>query len=548
MTRTQKSLPYFFLALVAAVSITLKLHVYTAGAPYVTIDDHTLYNAGFLVWFGEAPPQRMYLESWIVGATSIATYVFKLIATGNLDQLGLNLIADAYRDYINSPDQYVLSYRALMLTVDIATAWLVFVFAKNIFHRQDECYWLAAFTAALFLLSYNTLWCYLVARPDTVTTFFAMLGILFYYKSAFGENRSYLLFSAVSLGCATGMKLHAALFVVFFILDMLRELGIKQAFKRAFYFGLVSVFFFLVAAGSTLFDPLLYIKLRALNIKDDESPWIQWGEQILTQLEGTGWLLSPLVLIGAVYLLIQKKLNPPAQIKSIILIASLFILFFLSIRQLRAYWMLPALPLIYAASVYLISRLQSNALKYLLIVILGSTFTTQLYLQSREFDNAQYNQLQEWVKQNAAPEDVIYIVGFDTLFLPCNTQCLQNRIVSLERNIQSAITQQENFTSRHIRLWEERVSLMQIDMLEERSDVGFNYYGINATPLPTLAPEVNYADIKIVLAMQGYQSPEATALMQKVEQDFTKVAVANAPGGKAGTGGLPYDIYVRKNP
>lgn len=548
MTRTHKSLPYFFLALVAAVSIALKLHVYTAGAPYVTIDDHTLYNAGFLVWFGEAPPQRMYLESWIVGATSIATYIFKLIATGNLDQLGLNLIADTYRDYINSPNQYVLSYRALMLTVDIATAWLVFVFAKNIFHRQDERYWLAAFTAALFLLSYNTLWCYLVARPDTITTFFAVLGILFYYKSAFGENKSYLLFSAVSLGCATGMKLHAALFVVFFILDMLRELGIRQAFKRVFYFGLVSVFLFLVAAGSTLFDPLLYIKLRALNIKDDESPWIQWGEQILTQLEGTGWLLSPLVLVGAIYLLIQRKLNLPAQIKSLVLIAALFILFFLSIRQLRAYWMLPALPLIYAASVYLLSRLQSSALKYLLIVVLGSTFTTQLYLQSREFDNAQYNQLQEWVKQNAAPEDVIYIVGFDTLFLPCNTQCLQNRKASLERNIQSAITQQENFTSRHIRLWEERVSLMQIDMLEERSDVGFNYYGINATPLQTLAPEVNYADIKIVLAMQGYQSPEATALMQRVEQDFTKVAVANAPGGKAGTGGLPYDIYVRKSP
>ncbi len=133
MNTNNKYLPYIFLAVVAAISVALKLHVYTLGAPYVTIDDHTLYHAGFLVWFGEAPPQRVYLESWIVGLTSIATYVIKLIASGNLDQLGLNLIADAYRDYINSPEQYVLSYRAVMLTVDIATAWLVFVFALTVF-------------------------------------------------------------------------------------------------------------------------------------------------------------------------------------------------------------------------------------------------------------------------------------------------------------------------------------------------------------------------------------------------------------------------------
>lgn len=548
MTSTHKQLPYLLLALVAAVSITLKLHVYAAGAPYVTIDDHTLYNAGFLVWFGEAPPQRMYLESWIVGASSIATYVFKLVVAGNLDQLGLNLIADAYRDYINAPDQYVLSYRALMLTVDIATAWLVFLFAKNIFNQQAEQYWLAAFAAALFLLSYNTLWCYLVARPDTVTTFFAVLGILFYYKSAFGENKSYLLLSAVSLGCATGMKLHAALFVVFLILDMLRELGIKQALKRVFLFGLVSVFLFLVTAGSTLFDPLLYIKLRALNVKDDESPWIQWGDQILTQLEGTGWLLSPLVLVGVIYFSVLKKLTAPKQIKSILFIASLFILFFLSIRQLRAYWMLPALPLIYVASIYVLSRIPFKAIQYSAIVCIGSIFLVQTYLQSKQFDNARYDELQNWVINNASPEDVIYIVGFDTLFLPCNTQCLQNRKASLERNLQSALDQQENFTSRHVRLWEERASLLQIDMLEARSDTGFNYYSLNGMPLTTLEPHVDYADIKIILAMQGYQSPDADPLMQKVKLDFTKVAVANAPGGKAGTGGLPYDIYVRKNP
>lgn len=548
MNTNNKSLPYIFLIVVAAISIALKLHVYTLGAPYVTIDDHTLYNAGFLVWFGEAPPQRMYLESWIVGLSSLATYAFKLIATGSLDQLGLNFVADAYRDYINTPEHYVLNYRALMLTVDIATAWLVFVFAKNLFRQQDQQVWLAAFTSALFLLSYNTLWCYLVGRPDTITTFFAMLGVLFYYKSEFGENKQYLMTSAIFLGCATGMKLHAALFVVFFIVDMIREIGFSRSFKRIFYFGFASVFVFLITAGSTLFDPLLYVKLRALNVKDDESPWLEWGDQVITQLEGTGWLLSPVVLAGTAYFFAQKKLELPARIKSVILVASIFILFFLSIRQLRAYWMLPALPLVYASAVYLLSRISNKAVTYSLIAIIGSIFTVQTYLQSKEFDNAQYDQLQQWVKNNATQDDVIYIVGYDILFLPCNTMCLQNRKLSLERNLQSALNQQESFTSRHVRLWEERVSLMQIDMLEGKSDEGFNYYGINGTPLHTLAPEIEYSDIKIVLAMQGFQSPDADSLMQKVTQDFIKVGVANAPGGQAGTGGLPYDIYVRKAP
>jgi hypothetical protein len=548
MASTNRYLPFFFLALVAAVSITLKLHVYAVGAPYVTIDDNTLYNAGFLVWFGEAPPQRMYLESWVAGAISIATYIIKLIVAGNIDQLGLNIIADAYRDFTNAPEQYVLNYRAAMLTVDIATAWLVFIFAKHLFAQQQQQYWLAAFASALFLLSYNTLWCYLVARPDTLTSFFAMLGILFYYKSVFGERSNYLIMSAISLGCATGLKLHAALFVVFFALDMLRELCWAQAFKRIFYFGIIAVFIFLVTAGSALFDPLLYIKLRALNIKDDESPWIQWGEQVTTQLQGTGWLLSPLALGGAIYLFIQKKLAIPTQFKSLLFVSGLFILFFLSIRQLRAYWMLPALPLIYVSSIYVLTRLPSRPIQFIAVALISSIFILQINQQSREFDKAQYHELQQWVTGNASPDDVIYIVGFDTLFLPCNTQCLQNRKLSLERNIQSALIKQENFTARHVRLWEERASLLQIDMLENQSATGFNYYSINGMPLPTLAPEIGYEDIGIVLYMQGYQSPEADELMQKVTRDFTKVAVVNAPGGKAGTGGLPYDVYMRQKP
>lgn len=545
MSSTTKYFPYIFLAVVAAVSITLKLGVFNVGAPYVTIDDHTLFNAGFIVWFGEAPPQRMYLESWVAGAISIATYIVNLLLTGNIDHINLNIVADAYKDFVSNPEPYVASYRASMLLADLTTAALVFFLAKQLFQNISNQIWLAACAASLFLLSYNTLWCYLVARPDTLTSLFAVLGMYFYYKSNFGEQKKYLLLSAISLGCATGMKLHAALFVAFICMDLLREEGLKKSFSKMCLLAFTSSFIFMVVAGSPLFDPLLYAKLRMLNIKDDASPWIQWGEQIVTQLEGTGWLISPLVLLGTIYLVVRRETHIPANIKSVLFISCLFILFFLSIRQLRSYWMLPALPLIYISGVYFISRINQQLIRFGIASVLGITLFLQILAQGKQFDNSRYNELQNWVQTNASATDVIYIIGFDTLFLPCNTICLQNRSKSLLTSIHSAQQSQENFTSRHVRLWEERAQLKLIDMLDTHSDAGFNYYNLNTTPLIFLSPNVTYEDIKIVLAMQGYKTQEANNLLEKVKSDFSKVGVANAPGGKAGTGGLPYDIYVR---
>ena len=547
MSGTSKHLPYIFLIVIATISLALKLSVFNVGAPYVTIDDNTLFNAGFIVWFGEAPPQRMYLESWVAGAVSIATYIANLLLTGNIDQISINVVADAYRDFVGNPDPYVANYRASMLLADFTTALLVFFLAKQLFQNTSHQTWLAAYASSLFLFSYNTLWCYLVARPDTLTSLFAVLGMYFYYKSDFGEQKKYLLLSAIGLGCATGLKLHAALFVVFLCLDLIREQGLKKSFSQVSLLASASFFTFMIVAGSPLFDPLLYVKLRMLNIKDDESPWIEWGDQIATQFEGTGWLISPLVLLGTVYVFLQRKINIPAKIKSILFVSCLFILFFLSIRQLRSYWMLPALPLIYISGVYLLSRVNQTLIKYTIGCILGVIFFFQIFQQSHQFDNSRYDELQSWVQENTSPTDVIYTIGFDTLFLPCNTTCLQNRSKSLEKSITSAQQSQENFTSRHVRLWEERAQLKLIDMLDTRFATGFNYYNLNTAPLTFLSPNVTYDDIKIVLAMQGYYTPEAENLLQKVQRDFSKVGVANSPGGKAGTGGLPYDIYVRKN-
>ena len=552
---------YLALLLVAAFSLWIKLGLLGTGAPYVTIDDYTLFEAGFLVWFGEAPPQRMYFESWLVGASSLVTYLSHLIATGNLQQLGLNLIADAYADFHQSPDDYVTHYRLFMLAVDMATALVVFKFAQliygPIYHnnpantQSPKATWLAAAAASLFLLSYNTIWCYLVARPDTVTAFFAALGSYYYFKSQGGINTKYLCYAALALGCATGFKLHAALFVVFFMLDMLRQFGLVAAFKRCFMFSLIAFCLFLVIAGSRLFDPLLYVKLRAHNIKDDASPWIHWGDQIGVTLRGTGWLILPLLIGLAASLLRTKFLRTkPASphnqaIVSLVFVACLFMLFFLSIRQLRAYWMLPALPLFYVAALYAVAQVKSKWVIGVSLIAVFGIFMQQFMQQSHAFDKAQFGEMRTWVSANVQPNEVIYIVGYETLFLPCNSQCLANRKFSIETRIRQAVALGESFTERHIRNWEERAELQLIDMLNEQAE-GFNYYTINGAPLNSLYPRVKLADIQYLIVLPGYHTPEADELLHQALPHFTKVATTNAPGGKAGTGGLPYDIYKRK--
>jgi len=535
--------PFVCLMVLVLVSLAIKSSVFTLGAPYVTIDDYTLYNAGFLVWFGQAPPQRMYFESWIVGATSIATYVVQLAQSGHLNQLGINIIADAYRAFHENPTPFVMSYRAVMLMLDIATAWLVYQIALVVFAQQKNARWLGVFAAGLYLLSYNTIWCNIVARPDTATALFATLGMWFYFKSATGR-RSYLCLSAVALGCATGFKLHAALFVVFVMIDLYRQLPWRKATAAIIPFGLVALAVFTAVAGSPLFDPLLYVKLRALNAMDDASPWLKWGDQFAVVLRGAGWLAIPACIALGV-LVFGKSRETPAQIRSLIFIALLIAGVFFCIRVMRAYWMLPALPLFYLATAYLLVVIKHRALQAGFVALCFGIVAAQCYQQVNDFSKAQYHQLQDWVSAHVSPAAPIYIVGYDTLFLPRNTQALVNQKKVIERQLESALANNEAFTNRHVRLWEERSQLQLIDMLNARSQVGFNYYSLNGAPLEDLQGLVDFADIQYFVVDPAYKTPEANAIVEKLRVNFSKVATVTAPGGRAGTGGLAYDIYAR---
>lgn len=534
--------PFILIAAIAIFSLGLKLNSIHVGAPHITIDDQTMYEGGFLVWFGHAPPQRMYLESWLTGASSITTYVVRTLGTGG--ELGINLIADAYRDFYNNPDPYVTSYRAFALVMDMLTALLVFLLARQIFRSHNQRDWLAAASAGLYLLSFNTLWCYIVARPDTPAALFAALGLYLYYRSNFGEQRASFLLSAVAFGLATGMKLHGAFFVVFICLDMWRVFGFRQAVVRLFPFGCIAVLAFAVAAGSALFDPALYIKLRALNARDDASPWLQWGDQFITMLRGTGWLVLPLVLGTAFYARRsgQWKLNP--QIASLIFLTLCWLLLFSSIRVMRAYWMLPALPLFYLTAVYGLSEIKNWRIAMPIYALLVGVMGWKMIEQMNELRNAPYNELRTWISENIEPQEPFYMLGYMAVNLPRNTTAIQNQKAGIERMLSEPITSGESFTHRHIRLWEERSHLKLLDMLNFQSDTGFNYYGYYVSSPTVFADIVPFDTLQYVFLQQGFSLKEEPEIAAKLQTDFAMITTVTGPGG--GGKGLSYSVYQRK--
>lgn len=535
-------LPLLILLLAFVFSFGTKLSVLDVGAPYVTIDDQTKYQGGFHVWFGQAPPQRMYIESWISGISSISTYI--AMNLGQDGVLGLNLVADAYRDFHANPDPYVLSYRSVMLFVDMLTALLVFLLAREVARRHDQANWIAAIAASLYLLSFNTLWAYVVARPDTLTVLFAVAGLLLYYRSDFGEKPKNLVLSGVLLGLATGMKLHGAFFVIFICLDLWRQLGFLEAIRRAFWFGLVAVLVFAVAAGSVLFDPALYVKLRLLNARDDASPWLEWGDQFVTILSGTGWLVVPLIAVSVwmVRRLPQWKGDP--RLASVIFLSVCWLVLFASIRVLRGYWMLPAMPLFYIAAAFTIVYLARAYWRVPVLVVLFGIFGTQLWFEGKAFRDVPFNELRGWVTQNVEPDETIYILGYTALNLPSNTSAIKQHKQVLEAGFSNAVKDGEPFTARHIRLWEERAAYRLLDMLDFRSEAGYRYFGYNSFLPEIMDRFVGFDNVDYILLQQHFALSDEQRLERLLEREFKPIESLIGPGG--GGYGLSYDVYQRK--
>ncbi|MFT5249443.1 MAG: hypothetical protein ACI93P_001169 [bacterium] len=536
-----KYLTYSTFLICVAISIILKLNVLEVGAPFVTIDDNSTYEGGFLVWFGHPQPQRMYLESWLNGFISILTYVFHQLYHGG--SLGVNLVVDAYNHYVSDPDLYVKSYRFFIIITDLITAFFVLLLSKRVLPINIKYENAPYLISALYLLSFNTIWCFVVARPDTLVATFGVIGMYLYYRSSFGSNIRSFYLSAIFFGLAAGLKLHGAFFVIFIILDLIRVHGLKKNIGLLLSFSLISFFMFLVSSGLLIFDPLLYIKLRYLNYLDDLSPWLNSGDQFLTIASGTGYLVIPLLIVGIITFIRKQQFKINPQLASIIFIAFMWLLLFSSLRQLRAYWMLPVLPLFYIIAVYALFNLKNKILSrgiYLAVVFI---LFYQSYQQSKSFTEIPYNQLRHWVENNVSSHEKFYIFGYDALFLPQSDESIINIKNGYKKLISDSKNKGDSYTERHVRFWEERTKLELFDMYNQRPDISYTYYSYYKAPLDHFSNLIGFEEMDYILLLDDFVVEGINLdLILKDKYQFVQKAVG--PGG--GGSGLSYSIYKKK--
>lgn len=548
MAERRLSAPTLALLAVLLLSLAAKVAVIGVGAPYVSIDDRTTFEGGFLVWFGHAPPQRMYLECWLAGLVSVLNFAWRVVTHATAGGLGLNIVADAYRDWYLAPDSYAHAYRAVAIALDLAAAVLAWLLSRRALGAAWRG-WAAVLPPALFLLSYNTVWADVVARPDSMLPLFMVAGLLMYYRSDFGRRGGWLLGAGFTLGLGAGLKLHMAFAVVFLLADLVRVHGWRTAVRLGWAFALLSLLAFLVSAGIPLFDPLKYVKLRVTNAKDDASPWIRWGEQFLTMVRGAGWLALPLAL-GAVLHRGPRSFRASNPVAASLVFQSIgWLVLFGSIRQLRAYWMLPAMPLFFiAAAGFLVAASARGrawaraaaAVAALAVLVAGGQSVREVGLLRGSAQDG----LRSWIRANVGHDEPFFVFGYDGLVLPRSTHCLQVVAAGIERGMAADRAGGQGFTSRHLKNWEEQNELRLQDLLGGRCDAGWEYYSYYSTPLDKYAGLVDMGSMRYVMVEERFDNPPDFPLAAYLADGFDLVAETVGAGGRGY--GLQYRIYARR--
>ena len=526
---------------VFCISAILKFININAGGPQITIDDFSLYEGAFLVWFGNAPPQHAYLECWCCGITSLLTYCCKYISVNGLSGLlTLNLITNAYRDFYHYPDVYYTVYRSFLFIVDFATAVLVYKTAKIVLKKGFA----PVLVTVLYLFAYNTFWCNLVGRPDTLVSFAAIIGLFFYLKSGYDAKSSYFWCSAAAFGVAAGLKLHGAFFAIFVAMDLFRTNGLKKGVKPIFILTLLSLLFFVIADGTLLFDPLKYVKARMLTFGDDISPWIKWGDQFLVILKGSAWIAVPFIFYGAFIVFVRDIAKVSNPMKSVFFIVFCWLAIFAAIRQMRAYWMLPVLPLFYIATVATLSSLKQSWLRNTFAVMLVLISFTQSSCQFLEIYKADLNGLRQWITENIRQDEPFYILGYSVLQLPESAKCIQKTREGCEAGIAMDLAQDLPFTYRHLKNWEELTALRLYDMLNNKSDWGYTFYSYYKHPLDKFRNIISLNDMNYIFVQQYFNMDNEPELKKYISENFVLIAERLSEGG--GGKGLNHKIYRRR--
>jgi hypothetical protein len=528
-----------------SVAFALKLLNIKSGGPQIMIDDYTLYDGGFLVWFGNAPPQHAYFECWLNGISSLLTFAIKCLYYKQYQLLlTIELVPNAYRDFYNHPDIYYSVYRFLLCLVDLTTAFIVYLSAKLVLRDLWKDF-AAALVAILYLFTFNTYWCLLMGRPDTLVSLFASLGIYYYLKSEYDHRSPYFLFAAAYLGVAAGLKLHGAFFAIFVVLDLLRVRGLKAAIRPTFTLIPIALFLFVVSDGALLFDPLKYVKARLLTFKDDYSPYLYWGQQFLVMLRGSSWIIIPVLLCSIRVLLPKHQHSFDQKLRSIVFISFCWLLLFVLIRQLRAYWMLPALPLFYISSIYVLTTIHHATFKKLLTSSFLLIFFILSISQVQSIYTTEHNQLRNWIFSNVSPNQRFYILGFAVSSLPRNTTCIQYIRTKLTSGLETDINLGLGFTYRHVKNWEENSTLKLFDLLNNVSTTGYIYYDYYNHPLDYYHDIVSLHDMDFIVLQENFPWRNDPNIKDIILNHFSMLAECTAEGGEGY--GMKHWIY-RKNP
>jgi hypothetical protein len=504
------------------------------------IDDFTLYEGGFLVLFGQAPPQHAFLEAWLCGLCSLVVFAIKTAAAGQgLATTEGYFVAGALRDFYNAPEAYYAAYRSLLIGVDLVTALLVFKLARQALADL----WASVWVTAVFLFTFNTLWSVLVGRPDTLMTCASTAGVYLYLRSAEGR-RSAFWWSAICLGIAAGLKMQGGLIRVFVVVDLLRRHGLRAGWRPAAAFGATAVFFFLVADGSLLFDPLMYVKARLATYRDDYSPYIHWGDQFVVILRSTGWVIAPLALVGAAIALRDRE-APPA-LKSVAVIALGWLLIFCATRQLRGYWMLAAAPLFYVLAARVLMRLEDARLRVAImagIVVVMAGQTAALAVRTARTD---VNELRAWVESTVQPGERFYTLGDTILRLPKDTGTMRIYKTAYEREIANDLAAGTPFVARHVKNWEERAQLRLFDMLGFRNAGGYAFFNYRDFPPEKFGDLVALERMDYLIVQQQFATSEVAGLDRLLAERFRFIGERRSEGGNGG--GLMHRIYRRTAP
>lgn len=537
MLSSEKNKVVFVLIPVFIIAACMALVNLRVGAPQVNIDDCTLYEGGFLVWFGHVPPQHAYLECWINGAVSLVTFLVKeVFIAQKWDAISLEFVSRAYSDFYYNPDAYYAAYRFVVIIFNLATALLVYLSARLCIRKKLAGY-APAFAAILYLFSFNTFWCILAGRPDSLVAFFSLLGVFLYMRSNYRDDSPWFWLAGVAFGLAAGLKLHGAFFAIFAALDILRVKGFRKGMRSISILAILSVLFFMVADGSLLFDPLKYLKARWLTYKDDYSAYMNLGGQFVTVLRGSGWVMAPLVLVS--WLAIRNE-GRDSQARSVAFMALCWLALFVSIRQLRSYWMLPALPLIYISAILVIDRMQKAGVA--LAVIAVAVFVSQSVAEVQKIHTAPYNDLRNWVGRNISDKDFVYLIGYSVLKVPRSTRAntLWQSLVECQL---AGDAKKYGFTCRHLKNWEELTKLRLLDMLIPQEGKGLNIIGYleHGTEFDQNEDFLHQFNYFIVQDKFGFENRENFDSYLKRNYIFITQLV-----GEGGEGyGLNYKIYKR---